>query len=649
MARTKGLQRHRWAVLLISLLGARYLFWRVTATLNFGSAVSSGLSLLLLTCELLLLGSNLLQLWFSLAPEEPPNPGELKATPTVDVLLPCCGEPLAVVKRSLRGCLAMDYPNFRVWLLDDTACPELVELAAELGCQYRSRNGGQHAKAGNLNNALGQLDGELIAVFDADVVPQQAFLRRTVAALLDDQRTALVQTPQSYMNADPVLRNLRLERWLLPDEESFYRWVEPTRQAVGAVVCAGTSFVVRRQALIEVGGFETGTPSEDLATGIRLAAHGYRLRFLNEKLSAGLAPHSAAAMAQQRCRWASGTLQTLFTEANPLTIQGLNPLQRLAYLEGILHWLNVLPQLLLLLMPLLAVLSRSNPLILTTTGLLQVALPFYLAQMLLARWFSNQARGALLPELYRWIFLVPLVAAVLSTLAGHPRSFRVTPKAPKTDQRWQPPAAGLLRPLLILSAFQLLAAAGLLTTWSPPVSTTVLTLLWISTSTLLLLTSIRSCWDRPGTSAVPWFAVYQPVSWGVITAISEDGLEARLNSPLLPEQHWGLPLHLQCRKGQRVGMNWGALSEPEQQWLQQRLYGRRGCWPRRRAPFEGRVIWRVALNALLPVRKETWFRRSLLPLELSPQGLVSSPLTQASRPSPIKESASTRMNMASPG
>ena len=190
MARTKGLQRHRWAVLLISLLGARYLFWRVTATLNFSSAVSSGLSLLLLSCELLLLGSNLLQLWFSLAPEEPPNPGELKATPTVDVLLPCCGEPLAVLKRSLQGCLAMDYPNFRVWLLDDTACPELEELAAELGCQYRSRNGGQHAKAGNLNNALGQLDGELIAVFDADVVPQQAFLRRTVAALLDDQRTA---------------------------------------------------------------------------------------------------------------------------------------------------------------------------------------------------------------------------------------------------------------------------------------------------------------------------------------------------------------------------------------------------------------------------------------------------------------------------
>ena len=155
-----------------------------------------------------------------------------------------------------------------------------------------------------------------------------------MSLLEQDSGAALVQTPQSYMNADPVLRNLQLERWLLPDEEAFYRWVEPVRQGVGAVICAGTSFVVRRRALMAVGGFETGTPSEDLATGIRLAAAGWRLHFLAEKLSAGLAPHSAAAMARQRCRWASGTLQILRTGANPFTIAGLTPLQRLAFGEG---------------------------------------------------------------------------------------------------------------------------------------------------------------------------------------------------------------------------------------------------------------------------------------------------------------------------
>ena len=374
--------------------------------------------------------------------------------------------------------------------------------------------------AGNLNAALPLLQGELVAVLDADVVPQRISTAHGEPAGAR-QRAALVQTPQSYMNADPVLRNLQLERWLLPDEESFSRWVEPVRQGVGAVVCAGTSFVVRRRALLAVGGFETGTPSEDLATGIRLAAAGWRLHFLAEKLSAGLAPHSAAAMARQRCRWASGTLQILRTGANPFTIPGLTPLQRLAFGEGILHWLNVLPQLVLLLMPLLALLAGSTPIRLENGGLLSVALPFYGAQMLLARWISGQARGAVLPELYRWIFLVPLVGAVLSTLAKRPKAFRVTPKAQHRCRgswawccHWQPcwrckgSAIGLLR-------------------WLPPAVPLGLT--------LFCSEAAARCWgclcavvDRPGASAVPWFAVQS----------AELGTHHRPQRSRLKAAHW---------------------------------------------------------------------------------------------------------------
>ena len=530
------MQWRRWAVLALSLLLARYLLWRLGSTLNFSSPSATAISLLLLGCELMLLLSGFLPLWFSLARQRPLKPQPLHRFPAVDLLLPSCGEPLEVVRRSLQGCAAIHYPALTVWLLDDSDRPELRQLAAELGCRYLARCSHAHAKAGNLNAALPQLQGELVAVMDADVVPQRGFLQRTVSLLEQDSGAALVQTPQSYMNADPVLRNLQLERWLLPDEESFYRWVEPVRQGVGAVVCAGTSFVVRRSALMAVGGFETGTPSEDLATGIRLAAAGWRLHFLAEKLSAGLAPHSAAAMARQRCRWASGTLQILRTGANPFTIAGLTPLQRLAFGEGILHWLNVLPQLVLLLMPLLALLAGSTPIRLENGGLLSVALPFYGAQMLLARWISGQARGAVLPELYRWIFLVPLVGAVLSTIAKRPKAFRVTPKAPGQQRRVE---LGLVVPLLGLLAVQLLALIGLLR-WPPAAGPMALTLFWLSSSSLLLGLSLRCCWDRPGASGVPWFAVRSEQSWGQITALSEDGLEARLTGHTNPNAALGL-------------------------------------------------------------------------------------------------------------
>ncbi len=86
-------------------------------------------------------------------------------------------------------------------------------------------------------------DGELVAVFDADFVPQRHFLERTIGLLLDP-KVALVQTPQHFLNADPVMRNLAMEAWLLPDEESFYRWIEPVRSSWDAVVCAGTRKLV---------------------------------------------------------------------------------------------------------------------------------------------------------------------------------------------------------------------------------------------------------------------------------------------------------------------------------------------------------------------------------------------------------------------
>ena len=84
-----------------------------------------------------------------------------------------------------------------------------------------------------------------------------------------------------------------------------------------------------------------------------------------------------------------------------------------------------------------------------------------------------------------------------------------------------------------------------------------LTLFWLSSSSLLLGLSLRCCWDRPGASAVPWFAVRSTQSWGHITALSEEGLEARLTGSQIPTQHWGLPLELACQKGSRIGMRWG--------------------------------------------------------------------------------------------
>ncbi|MEB3362044.1 MAG: glycosyltransferase [Synechococcaceae cyanobacterium] len=683
---------HRAAAVLLMLLGVHYLIWRLGSTLNLAAPLAASLSLTVLGAELFLLANVFLQLAFSLWPSPRPatdtlaaasgsaasdrfGPGDDSPDPSrpadnapsadagaavrVDVLVPSYGEPPALIERCLRGCLAMDYPRLTVWLLDDSGRLELAALCQRLGVRYLHRPERRHAKAGNLNHALAHCRGDLIAVFDADVVPLQGFLR-DIVPMFADPRLGFVQTPQSAMNADPVIRNLRLERWLMPDDECFYRWIEPCREAVGAVVCAGTSFVMRREALDRVGGFDTSTPAEDLATGIRITAKGYRNRYLNRKLSAGLAPFTTTAMALQRCRWASGTVQVLRTSANPLTIPGLNPVQRLAYLEGILNWFNVLPQLGLVLLPLSLVLFGVAPILVNGEGVWRHAVPFYAAQLLLARWINRHSRTPLLAELYRWTLLVPLAGAVLFTLLGRPQPFRVTPKHHDGANRAAAPVKRVLLPLLLLLALQGIAALGLLAPvrglHPQPLSTAAVALAWswIGANSLLLTVAIRACWPRPGLAPEPWFALALPcrLSWvegtsgttglqsvnADLRAISEAGVELRLRRPgrfASVEQLQlripglpSLPLRLEAesqtgwlgRAGlpagagsePLVGGRWEGLSPAQRERLHTFLYCRPGVWPERRAPLEP-LAWLAVLGALIQGgRAETWFQRSLV-------------------------------------
>jgi len=656
------------AVGLSAALGVHYLIWRIGSSLNLSSRAAAVLSLVMLAAELLLLASAFLQLLFSVLPgpdagaeiqaaaaelagDRRRDPGSL---PRVAVLVPSCGEPLEVVERSLRGCLDLDYPNVELWLLDDRARLELETMAAQLGCRYLARPQRTHAKAGNLNHALPHLQADLLAVFDADVVPLRNFLSRTVG-LFRDPQVGFVQTPQTYMNADPVIRNLRLERWLMPDEEGFYRWIQPNRQRLGAVVCAGTSFVMRLASLRQVGGFETQTASEDLATGIRLIAAGYRGVYLPEKLSAGLAPFTLEAMARQRSRWASGTIQTLFTGANPLTIKGLNAIQRLAFLEGILHWGMVLPQLVLLLVPISMGFWQIVPYRIDSSGLLTAALPFFLSQLLLLPWLSGRSRGALMPELYRWVFVLPLAASVVMTLLGRPQGFRVTPKSMPTGASVGP-SKRLLLPLLLLFGMQLASLINLtLHPGSPyrpaalPGGTLLLSLIWGSINSLLLVAAIRICWDRKRTGTTPWFTLQLEASLGqpapkgpasgqgwpvLIHSISELGCELELGeqAPLglaspgarldlsLPSGGLAGRWPVQLVRTQRrpgclgLGLAWGALDAVQREQLQGFLYRRESLWPLRLAPFDGLALLALGRRLLQRPGPDDWFQRSQLPV-----------------------------------
>jgi cellulose synthase (UDP-forming) len=542
----------RIVVGILIILTLRYVTWRSLSTLNLANPLNGVFSLGLFVLEMIMLVSSTIQLFLMLKVKDRKRDADMKSlavidgsfNPSVDIFIPTYDEPTFILRRTIIGCQALDYPNKRIYLLDDTRRPEMAELALELQCEYITRPDNSHAKAGNLNHALTKTDGELIVIFDADFIPTTNFLTRTIG-FFQDSNVALVQTPQSFYNADPIARNLGLENILTSEEEVFYRQIQPIRDGADSVICAGTSFVVRRSALLETGGFVTESLSEDYFTGIRLSANGYRLIYLDEKLSAGLAAENIAAHTTQRLRWARGTLQAFFISSNPLTIPGLSLIQRLAHLEGLLHWFTSISRVYFLIMPLVYSFLGVIPIKATPAELMYFFLPYYLVNLAVFAWLNNHARSALLSDIYSLVLCFPLALTVIQVmLSPFSKGFKVTPKGTVNKNytyNWK-----LALPLILLfivtavSLWRNLGMCMIEGVWAPDVDNTVkgigLGWLWSIYNLIMIGIALLILLDAPKPDIYEWFDLRRVVKltigditlWGVTTIISEGGAEIAL-------------------------------------------------------------------------------------------------------------------------
>ena len=550
-------KRSRAVVVAIVLaLTIRYVLWRSLATLNLSDPLNGIFSLGLFFLEMLMVFTSSIQLYLMLRVKDRRREADRMAVavesgnfgPTVDIFIPTYNEPAFILRRTVIGCQALDYANKKVYLLDDTKRPEIKLLAKELGCEYITRPDNIHAKAGNINHATALTNGELIVVFDADFIPTKNFLTRTVG-FFQNPEIALVQTPQSFYNHDPIARNLGLENVLAPEEEVFYRQIEIIKDSADSVICCGTSFVVRRSALETAGGFVTDSICEDYFTGIRLSATGYRLVYLDEKLSAGLAAENIEAHLTQRLRWARGTLQAFFIDSNPLTIRGLRFVQRLCHLEGLLHWFTSLSRVLFLLMPLAYSFLGILPLRASARELLYFFLPYYLVQVTVFSWLNRRSRSALLSDVYSFVQCIPLAVTVVSALLNpFKKGFQVTPKGIASDRfrfNWK-----LGWPLIVLfaaTAFSLwqnlnihlvknVGSLQVISESADLLKGISLGWIWSAYNLLMLGIALLILVDIPKPDIYEWFNLRRVVQlniggqsfWGITTVISESGAEVAL-------------------------------------------------------------------------------------------------------------------------
>ena len=433
------------------LLLVRYFEYRITSTIPpIGWTADFIVGYLLLIAEAASLAAAALSLVFlsrtiERTPEVEANKPWLagRPAPLIDVLICTYNEEKSILERTIIGATGMKYPNYRVWVLDDGRRDWLQKLANEVGCRYLTRPDNKHAKAGNINHALRHVAGladppEFVSVLDADFVPMPEFLTRTMC-LFRDQDVGVVQTPQHFINADPIQTNLAaIEVW--PDEQRFFFDIlMPSKDAWGVAFCCGTSSVIRFSSLMKIGGFPTDSVTEDYLLTLRLKEIGARTIYLNERLTLGLAPEGLKEYVTQRGRWCLGFMQIVRGRSGPFSRQSrLGAIDRLSLVEALMSWTsNYIAKAFGLFVPSLYLLFGIRAVHADLSELLGYFLPFYVWHSFTLAWIS---RGRLLPvisEVAQYIALSTVLKAVVTGLLkprGH--KFKVTAKGGNRDQRF---------------------------------------------------------------------------------------------------------------------------------------------------------------------------------------------------------------------
>lgn len=423
--------------------GNAVLYWMLVTTFVFG-------------------GLKILHEWthyfFITVPKTPP----LTKTYSVDIFTTfCAGEPIQMIEETLTALQAITYPH-KTYLCDEADDPYLRELCKQLGVYHVTRTVKINAKAGNINNALGQSDGELCVVLDPDHVPFPDFLDPIVSHF-NNPEVGFVQIVQAYKNHNEGL----IAKGAAQQTYQFYGPMMMTMNKYGTVQAIGANCTFRRTALESIGGHAAGL-AEDMHTSMHLHAKGWKSVYVPAVLARGLVPSTLSAYYQQQLKWSRGVFDLLVI-AYPKLFKQFTWQQKLHYAFIPLHYVSGLIFLINFLIPVIALFFNESPVYLNLFEFGLVLLPLSAAIILIrhyVQWWvmEDEERGfhvvgGLLMIGTWWIFITGLVYTILRKKVP----YVPTPKEGNEDTSWilNLPNAVIL--ILSLTAI----SYGLSTDWNP--------------------------------------------------------------------------------------------------------------------------------------------------------------------------------------
>ncbi len=368
--------------------------------------------------------------------------------PRVTVQLPVFNE-RAVVERLIDAACNLDYPPhlIDVQVLDDST-DSSVDLAAARVALWKSRGVRiQHIrrrertgfKAGALAVGVDRSDADFLLVLDADFVPQPNLVHRLIGPFMDSG-VGMVQARWDHLNEDE--NSLTRAQALLLDGHFFYE--QGGRYASHRFFnFNGTAGMWRRTCLVDAGGWQSDTLTEDLDLSYRAQMRGWRFEFLESVGVPAELPADVLSLEVQQKRWAQGGIQTA-RKVLPELLSGGWPWR--VKLEGMVHLLGHLAHPLTVLLALLlfpATLAREalglgHWIWLDSVLFMSATVPFVVFYLSAARrrqrpWLRSI--GSVLRTLALGIGLsAPVTIAVLRGLLGRTDPFRRTPKVGNEDR-----------------------------------------------------------------------------------------------------------------------------------------------------------------------------------------------------------------------
>jgi cellulose synthase/poly-beta-1,6-N-acetylglucosamine synthase-like glycosyltransferase len=365
------------------------------------------------------------------------------AVPRVTIQLPIFNEQF-VVERLLDAICRLDYPleKLDIQVLDDST-DETVAVARGLvhhyaakgfPVSYHHRSNREGFKAGALSEGLKTAKGEFIAIFDADFVPPEDFLFRTIHHFTDP-KIAMVQTRWTHINRNYSFLT-EVEAILLDG----HFVLEHSGRARSNVFFNfnGTAGVWRRSAIEDAGGWQHDTLTEDTDLSYRAQLKGWKFIYLQDVECPAELPVEMTAFKTQQARWAKGLIQT----SKKILPQVLKSDQRFhVKLEA---WYHLTANLSYPLMIVLSVLLLPAMIIRFYQGWFQmmyIDLPLFMASTFSISSFYLVSQRELFPgKWFRALLYLPFLMAlgigltvtntraVLEALLGKQSEFTRTPK-----------------------------------------------------------------------------------------------------------------------------------------------------------------------------------------------------------------------------